>query len=188
MTYLLNVFAVKMKNNIRSFIAVTAVFLLTQTTTWAQIDPALLVNIHNVTDTEMSAILNPLPGSLIYNTTRNSIMQFNGTTWDKLLEDKVLNVEVLPKTANYTVALADNGKVITFDSTSDVTLTIASGLPIGFNISIYQIGDGRVTIAGAGGVSVKNRLSRFKTAGKDAGVGLICTATNSFHLTGDLKL
>lgn len=95
--------------------------------------------------------------------------------------------EVVNKTTNYTLVLADNGKVFTFNSAADVTLTVPAGLPVGYNISIYQIGNGNVTITGAGGVTVLNRLSRFKTAGRDAGIGLIATATNVFHLTGDLK-
>lgn len=95
-------------------------------------------------------------------------------------------VTVVNKTANYTLTIADNGKVFTFDSTIDITLTVPNGLPIGYNISIYQINTGEVTIQG--GATILNRLSRFKTAGKDAGAGLISTDTNIFHLTGDLKL
>ncbi|MCW2119853.1 beta strand repeat-containing protein [Flavobacterium sp. 7A] len=94
-------------------------------------------------------------------------------------------VIVVPKTANYTLVAADNGKVFTFNSAAAVTLTVPTGLTIGYNVSIYQTGIGNVTIAG--GATILNRLSRFKTAGKDAGVGLIITATNTAHLTGDLK-
>ncbi len=95
--------------------------------------------------------------------------------------------EVINKTASYTLTSTDNGKVFTFNSATDVTLNVPAGLPVGFNISIYQINTGKVEITGIGGVTVLNRLSRFKTAGKDAGVGLVCTSTNNFHLTGDLK-
>ncbi|WP_435263339.1 hypothetical protein [Tenacibaculum sp. nBUS_03] len=95
--------------------------------------------------------------------------------------------EVINKTASYTLTSADNGKVFTFNTVTDVTLNVSAGLPIGFNISIYQVNTGKVEIIGVGGVTVLNRLSRFKTAGKDAGAGLICTSTNNFHLTGDLK-
>lgn len=92
-------------------------------------------------------------------------------------------VNVVNKTANYTLTAADNGKVFTFSNAA--TLTVPNGLPIGFNISIYQTGTGNVTITG--GATVLNRLSRFKTAGKDAGAGLVSTALNTYHLTGDLK-
>jgi len=160
-------------------------FLLASFVSYGQIEGELLLGLVNATTVEMNATINPIQGSLLYNTDEERIYQYNGTSWDKLLIDGRATVEA--KTANYTITTADAGKVFTFDSTADVTLTAGAGLPIGFNISVYQIGDGQVTIIGAGGVSIKNRLSRFKTAGKDAGVGLICTATNTFHLTGDLK-
>ena len=89
-------------------------------------------------------------------------------------------------TANYTLLASDNGSVITVNSATDVNLTIPAGFDIGYNVSVYQIGDGKVTFVESG-TTIKNRLSRFKTAGKDAGVGIIATATNIFHITGDLK-
>ena len=133
----------------------------------------------------MNAIVSPATGSLLYNTTEKWVYQYNGSAWVKLIAT-VLNV--VEKTSDYTLTLADNGSVITFNSTSDVTLSIDSGLPIGFNVSIYQIGDGKVNFTGVSGVTLKNRLMRFKSAGKDAGIGLVSTATNVFHITGDLKL
>ncbi|WP_159086001.1 beta strand repeat-containing protein [Flavobacterium faecale] len=92
---------------------------------------------------------------------------------------------VVPKTSNYTLVAADNGKVFTFNSATAVTLTVPTGLTIGFNVSVYQIGSGNVTVSG--GATILNRLSRFKTAGVSAGIGLVITATNTAHLTGDLK-
>ncbi len=56
-------------------------------------------------------------------------------------------------------------------------------IPIGYEGQVRP----RSGLAYKYGVTVLNRLSRFKTAGKDAGAGLICTSTNNFHLTGDLK-
>ena len=91
------------------------------------------------------------------------------------------------KTTGYTLTAGDNGSVLTFDSATDVVLTVPSGLPIGFNVSVYQLGDGTVTFT-ASGTTLKNRLSRFTTAGKDAGAGVVATGTDSFHITGDLKL
>ena len=109
-----------------------------------------------------------------------------GTAADPFKAQKT--VEVVNKTSNYTLKASDNGKVFTFNSTSAITLTVPSGLFVGFNISIYQTNTGKVTISGATGVNILNRLNRFKTAGKNAGAGLVCTSSNSFHLTGDLKL
>ena len=103
------------------------------------------------------------------------------TAW---IDPKLVNV--LPLTADYLLNSADSGKVITITSDKATTITVPSTLPVGYNVSIYQLGVGTITIAGSG-VTVLNRLSRFKTAGKDAGVGLLITATNTAHLTGDLK-
>ncbi|MGG8498112.1 hypothetical protein ACQY1Q_17030 [Tenacibaculum sp. TC6] len=105
-----------------------------------------------------------------------------GTQWKDIKLAEVVN-----KTSNYTLTANDNGKVFTFNSSTDMTLTVPNGLPVGFNISIYQTNTGKVTVSGSGGTTILNRLSRFQTAGKDAGAGLICTSTNNFHLTGDLK-
>ncbi len=126
-------------------------------------------------------------GQIIFDSTLKKVFEYNGTEWKQLLEDRLTPV-VVPLTASYTLVNGNNTNVLTFDSITDITLTIPLGLPIGYNISIYQIGDGQVTIVGDSGVQIKNRLSRFKTAGKDAGVGIISTATNIFHITGDLKL
>ena len=106
--------------------------------------------------------------------------------WNQINHAAFLN-GVEEKLTDYTLVLEDFRKVLTFNSAVDRTLTIPAGLPVGYNISIYQIGDGDVTIVGDDGVMVLNRLLRFRTAGRYAGVGLVSTATNIFHLTGDLK-
>ncbi len=116
--------------------------------------------------------------------TSGQILSSTGTATDWI---DINLASVVNKTTNYTLVATDNGKIITFNSATDITLTVPTGLPIGYNISIYQTGNGRVTINGAAGVTVLNRLSRFITAGKDAGAGLVATSTNNFHLTGDLR-
>ena len=169
-----------MKSNL-----IILLLLLTSFATYGQIEGNFLLGLTNATNTEMNTVVNPILGSLLYNTDEGRVYQFNGTTWDELLIKELPTVEA--KTGSYTLTADDNGKVFTFNSSTDLTLTTIAGLPIGYNISIYQIGDGQVTITGSGGTITKARLSRFKTAGKDAGAGLICTATNIFHLTVDLK-
>lgn len=159
--------------------------LLTSFVTYSQIDGSLLLGLTNATSAEMNAVTNPSNGSLIYNSDEQRVYQFNGSNWDELQIKKTPTIAT--KTASYTLTVADNGNVLTFNSSTDITLVASAGLPIGFNVSLYQIGDGQITILGAAGVTLKNRLSRFKTAGKDAGVGLICTSADVFHLTGDLK-
>lgn len=170
-------------------IATYIIFFLTMSfgsTLLAQIDENLLLSLTNATTLEMNAITNMPTGALIFNSTEKWVYQYNGASWEKLITTEILP-KVIIKTGDYTLKASDNGSVFTFDNTSDMRLTIPSDLPIGFNISIYQIDAGKVFFSGSGGVELKNRLSRFKTAGKDAGVGLIFTAKNTVYLTGDLK-
>ncbi|WP_103068076.1 hypothetical protein [Aquimarina sediminis] len=151
----------------------------------SQIDANALLVLPAETTTSINSI--PIAtiqeGALIFDTDKKKVFEYNGTEWKELLTPP----SVFPKTGNYTLIEADNGNILTFNSTTDVTLTVPSALPIGFNVSIYQIGNGKVTITGAGGVTIKNRLLRFSTAGLDAGAGIVCTSTNVFHVTGDLK-
>ncbi len=95
--------------------------------------------------------------------------------------------KIIHKTGSYTLKEVESGMAFTIESTQDVEFTLPAGTPIGTHISIYQTGDGKITIIGAAGVTVFHRLNYFQTAGKHAGVGVLCTALNTYHLTGDLK-
>ena len=93
------------------------------------------------------------------------------------------------QTGAYTLNSTDNGKVVTINSSSDVTLTIDAGLGSGFNCLVVQKGTGQVTIGAASGVSVVNRSSETKTANRYAVVSIINIGndgTNDIYiLSGD---
>jgi len=141
-----------------------------------------LILVHNVADDAEMNSITPNEGAIIYNATTQRLYKYNGTQWVKVAIAPVVK-EV---TASYTLLPSDDGNIITVNSNAPVTLTIPSGFAIGYNVSVYQIGTGRVTFTGSG-TSVLNRLNRFRTAGRHAGVGIVSTATNTFHLTGDLR-
>ena len=142
----------------------------------------LVFQLKSGTHAEINAIVAPIIGMMVYNTDDNKIYDYNGTAWASLHTPPT----VIAKTASYVLTENDNGAVLTFNSSTAMTLTIPSGLPIGYNVSVYQIDTGKVTIIGSG-ATIKNRLSRFKTAGKNAGVGIVSTSTDVYHLSGDLK-
>jgi hypothetical protein len=89
-------------------------------------------------------------------------------------------------TANYSLSSSDNGKIINVTSSSSITITIPSGLPLGFNCMVVQNGAGQVTFSGSG-ATVNNRTSRTKTAGQYAIVTIICLTTNVFITSGDMS-
>ena len=141
-----------------------------------------LVQIHVLTTAEITALSAPVDGTLAFDSTIKKLYVYANGTWKPL----IFAAKVIEKTGNYTLTQGDNEAVFTFNSSSAITLTIPSGFPVGYNVSIYQIGTGKVTVVGSG-TSIKNRLSRFRTAGKDAGVGIVSTASDVYHLTGDLR-
>jgi len=72
----------------------------------------------------------------------------------------VLNVTYVTKTANYTLDDGDERKTIEFDSASDLTLTVPADstheFDVGTWVTVLRAGTGSVTIAGEGGVTLRN--------------------------------
>ena len=88
--------------------------------------------------------------------------------------------------STYSLQAADNGAVVAFTSNSPVTLTIPSGLGVGFNVSILQLGAGTVTPT-ASGTTIRQRLLLTKTAGQYAYITLVASSADTFVLSGDLQ-
>ncbi len=85
----------------------------------------------------------------------------------------------------YTLSATDNGKVITLDNGSAITVTIPAGLVDGFNCLLVQKGAGKVTVTKAGGGSLNNRSSQTKTAGQHAIVTIVHIGSEVYILSGD---
>jgi hypothetical protein len=93
----------------------------------------------------------------------------------------------------YTLALADNGKLVTLANASSIAVTIplnsSIALPVGAVIMMAAYGAGAVTISGAGGVTV---VSGGATAASPviraqySSVGCIQTSANNWLVVGDL--
>jgi hypothetical protein len=86
----------------------------------------------------------------------------------------------------YTLLASDNGKVLTFNNASAITLTVPASLPVGFNVSVVQKGAGQVTFV-ASGVTIINRQAFTKTAGQYAVASLMALSANFFVSGGDLQ-
>lgn len=94
---------------------------------------------------------------------------------------------------SYTLAFADNGKLVTFANASPIAVTIplnsSIALPVGAVIMMAAYDLGAVTISGAGGVTV---VSAGATAaspvirGQYSSVGAIQTSANNWLVVGDL--
>lgn len=88
----------------------------------------------------------------------------------------------------YTLDAFDNGRVVTLNNASAISLTVPAGLVAGFNCMIVQKGDGVVTITPADNtVTVINRSGGTKTGGKNAIVTIISISSNYFITGGDMQ-
>ena len=89
----------------------------------------------------------------------------------------------------YTLALTDNGRLVTLSNASAITLTVPTNASVAFAtgavINIQQIGAGQVTVAGAGGVTVTGTGTKLRT--QYSAAALVKTGTDSWTLIGDLS-
>lgn len=113
---------------------------------------------------------------------------------NKTLTSPAINVGINTQTGTtYTLALADNGKLVTLANASPIAVTIplnsSIALPVGAVIMMAAFGAGAVTISGAGGVTV---VSGGATAASPiiraqySSVGAIQTSANNWLVVGDL--
>lgn len=88
----------------------------------------------------------------------------------------------------YTLQASDNGRIITFNSAATHTLRIPTGLDIGFNATIIQLGTGQITCTGLSGATVNCYASGNKTLGQHASASILCYASNTYNLGGTLGI
>ena len=83
----------------------------------------------------------------------------------------------------YTLVSGDNGKVVVLNNASAVTVTVPSGLGVGFNCSFVQKGAGQVSFAGT--ATVNNRQSHTKINGQYGVASIVAYDTDTYILAGD---
>jgi hypothetical protein len=86
----------------------------------------------------------------------------------------------------YTLTTSDNGKIITLNNASAITLTVPT-LFTGFNCMIVQLGAGVVTFTAGSGVTISNRGSNTKTAGTNAIATILSLTGTTFISSGDMS-
>ena len=87
----------------------------------------------------------------------------------------------------YTFLTSDNGEIVTFNNGSAITVTIPTGLPVGFNCTAIQLGAGQVGFTAASGVTLNSYSSAFKIAGQHGSASILSYASNIYNLSGSLN-
>jgi hypothetical protein len=89
----------------------------------------------------------------------------------------------------YTLALTDNGRLVTLSNAAAITVTVPLNATVAFAtgaiVNLQQIGAGQVTVAGASGVTLNG--TGTKTRAQWSAASLIKTATDTWTLIGDIE-
>ena len=90
----------------------------------------------------------------------------------------------------YTLAIGDKDKIVTASNASAITITVPpSVFSANDIINVQQIGAGQVTFAQGAGVTITSNgasSSAPKLRVQYSGCSVICTASNTFTIIGDL--
>jgi hypothetical protein len=156
------------------------------------VEPADLHNlvdlgtISNIVDADISASAAIAGSKLAAGAIGTTQLAADAVTADKL--DGVADIDT--KTADYTLVLADAGRVIEFNSASNLTLTVPTNATVAFatgtTIVVTRRGTGDVTVAGPG-VDLRSGGSKLKIGQQYAGIALIKIGTDEWMVLGDLK-
>ena len=87
----------------------------------------------------------------------------------------------------YTAQASDFNKTIIMSSGSSSTIILPTGLTTGWSCTVLQ-GGGVISFAAANGVTIRSPFSYRRSQTQWGVVTVICTGTNTFSLSGNLKL
>lgn len=110
------------------------------------------------------------------------------TTNGTALSWSPVNLQINAKTDNYTLIASDAGKLITMTASTNKTITVPNGVfTVGQQIAIAGLGTGVVTID-SDGTSVIYATPGTLLRTQYSTAALVCIATNTFLLLGDLAV
>ena len=122
----------------------------------------------------------------------NSLQVYDGASWLTIIQANPTDIVIEPKTANYTLVIADKDKMIEMNTAVNTpnTVTIPTEATVAFSvgtkISIIQYGQGKTQILGAGGVNIKSTPGAYLRA-QFSSATAIKRATDEWYLIGDLS-
>lgn len=131
-----------------------------------------------------SAIPTPTEGMVTYLEDTNRLEYYESTAASWL----PLNLQDVPtaKTASYTAVAADNGALVQFNSSSAVTFTFSTAIPVGGRVEVIQTGAGALSVAAGAGLTLQSYLNYTKLAGQHAWAAVVRLNAGTAGLVGNL--
>lgn len=152
----------------------------------------LLPSISLLSNDDVSTIVAPVTGLLIYNSATagsgaNKVIPgyyfYNGLNWELLNYNNTDKINL--QTGNYTLTNSDVNTVVIINSSTSSNVTIPSSLVKGFKCSVILIGSGEVNIIGSG-VTV-NSANGSKIRLQNRGIGIVKDGAASVFLFGQIS-
>jgi len=98
---------------------------------------------------------------------------------------RITSSAINAQTDSYSLQESDNGKIVTVDAGTVKTITVPSGLSVGFNCTVIRVGSGRVTFT-ASGTTINSVDGLTEIASQHGAASLLCYSSNTFNLSGNL--
>lgn len=94
------------------------------------------------------------------------------------------------QTANYVLALTDNGKFVEMNVATANTVTVplnsSVAFQIGTTINVIQYGAGQTSFVATGGVTIRSSGGALKISTQYSGASLIKVGTDEWYLIGNI--
>jgi Repeat of unknown function (DUF5907) len=106
--------------------------------------------------------------------------------YGNLHKRSITPVNTQASATSYTLTLGDNGGILTFASSSPITVTVPSTLPAGFVCQIIQKGTGQITVTGSG--TTLNSANGVKSRAQYSAIGVVLETSTVGYITGDTTI
>lgn len=132
-------------------------------------------------------------GLLVYNTTANGTAPnnvvpgyyyWNGTSWIAISNGLIIDNSKTSSPTSFSLATTDNNKIFLITSSTNITVTVPSTLPVGFSCQLIQGGSGQIIFAQGTSVTL-NSSNGLTTRSTNSIIGLVMNTTTTGYVFGD---